>query len=84
MPYTEGNRKLFSYYDQIAREYGFGAIEASVTGGGSDAAYTTIAGVPTICSCGIEGIGEHTLNEQASLSSLPKRSLLLALAIAKI
>ena len=84
MPYTEGNKKLFQYYDKIAQECGFGAMEAAVTGGGSDAAYTTIAGVPTICSCGIEGIGEHTLNEQASLSSLPKRSLILALAIAKI
>ena len=69
---------------KIAQESGFGAMEAAVTGGGSDAAYTTIAGVPTICSCGIEGIGEHTLNEQASLSSLPKRSLILAMAIAKI
>ena len=38
--------------------------------GGSDAAYTTLAGIPTVDSIGVEGEGKHTPNEKARLYSL--------------
>ena len=46
-------------------------------GGGSDAAYTVMAGAPTLCSCAIEGGGAHTLSEKADLSTLEERACLI-------
>ena len=52
-------------------------IPAGATGG-SDAAYTTIAGIPTLDSIGVYGKSIHTMNEVGYLSSLPLSATRLA------
>lgn len=81
MERTEGNEKLFALYAKVAAENGLTPVEPMVRGGTSDASYTTLEGIPTLCSCGPVGDDEHTLNERALRSSLKERALMLALML---
>ena len=54
----------------------------SPLGGGSDAASTTMAGVPTICSCGVRGQWNHTMKEYAVVDSIFDRSKMYVAAVA--
>lgn len=50
-------------------------------GGGSDASYTVLAGVPTLCSCGMVGFNEHTISEKLDLLTFDERVALIATTI---
>jgi glutamate carboxypeptidase len=58
-------------------ESGLGAGEAPLSGGGSDAATTGAAGIPSIDGLGPRGEAFHTPEERVDLSSLgPKAAAL--------
>ena len=52
---------------------GFTLEEAPMTGGGSDANFTSAMGVPTLDGLGADGDGAHTLNEFIMVSTLQAR-----------
>ena len=81
---TPQNKQLFETLKKIAEDNGLESFQPVCKGGGSDATYPTQLGIPTVCSCGVVGAGEHTLDEQALISSLRERALLLVLAILQI
>lgn len=78
------NYALLSRLSQMAVELGMEPLEGFISGGGSDAAYTTRMGIPTVCSIGPTGGEVHTLHEYANLDSLPQRSKLIARAICEL
>ena len=79
---TEGNRKLFGKIADFAAEYGLEELRPIVRGGGSDSAFTTGIGIPTVCSMGAVGDFVHTTAEEAQIDSLPVRAKILAGVIA--
>lgn len=72
-----GNLALLDVWNKCAKARGIEEFKGIKKGGGSDAAYTVMAGVPTLCSCAIEGTGAHTLCEKADLSTLEERACLI-------
>ncbi len=75
---TPQNEELFNKLADISEKYGLGSLAAVESGGGSDSAYTQMAGVPTICGLGTTGEFCHTNREYARISSLSDRAKLLA------
>jgi glutamate carboxypeptidase len=74
---TEASAALAAEYGACQREAGLGAGEAPLVGGGSDAATTAAAGVPSIDGLGPRGAGFHTPEERVDLASLvPKAEAL--------
>ena len=57
---------------------------ALVSGGGSDAAYTTRMGIPTVCSIGPCGWDVHTVRERSDIASLPVRAKLVTKVICEL
>lgn len=53
-------------------------------GGGSDSAYTTAAGVPTICAMGVLGEFNHTAREYAIVDTMFMRAKLLIAVLTKL
>ena len=86
MPYetTEDVRKLYNYLADIADRFGFDKLNNKYVGGSSDASYLTMAGVPTLCSCGVRGEWNHTMKEYAIVDSLYERAKLFTTAILEI
>lgn len=81
MDQTEGNMKLFDIVKEKSEKLGFGTPYPCFLGGGSDAAYSVVLGIPTICAMGVQGYENHTLRERAVISSLAKRTKLLVASI---
>lgn len=77
---TEETEKLFGHLNAVSEKYGFGTLVPIESGGGSDSAYTQLAGVPSICAVGATGEHCHTVREYANISSLVSRAKLLAAA----
>lgn len=77
---NEDTQKLFEHLNRVSQKYGFGELTAIESGGGSDSAYTQLAGVPSICAVGATGDFCHTVNEYANISSLASRAKLLTAA----
>lgn len=75
---TAENEALFEKLENVSEAYGLGVLKAAESGGGSDSAYTQLAGVPTVCGLGTTGDYCHTPNEYARISSLADRAKLLA------
>lgn len=69
MALDEKNIQLLDKWNISAKNLGMDEFKGIIKGGGSDAAYTVIAGAPTLCSCGMVGSGMHTLNEKVDLST---------------
>lgn len=65
--------KLLDTLKPFARDAGFVLEEAPVSGGGSDANFTSAIGCPSIDGLGAEGDGAHTLREHIFVSTLPRR-----------
>lgn len=86
MPYetTDDVMRLYNYIDNISEEYGLKEAKYIKLGGSSDASYLTIAGVPTLCSCGIQGQWNHTMREYGIVDSMYERAKLFALAVINI
>ncbi len=63
---------------ELARGYasqaGFPLEDAPMTGGGSDANFTSALGVPTLDGLGADGDGAHTLHEYIQISTLDMRA----------
>ena len=74
---TEATRQLLEVAKEAAKESGLPVPGPKLCGGGSDAAYTVQAGVATLCSIGVEGARNHTIEEWADEASLYERTKLL-------
>lgn len=72
-----GSKELFEKAEAIAEENGLPKMKPIMVGGGSDSAYLTMAGVPTLCALGVRGEFNHTVREWADESSLTERAKLL-------
>lgn len=77
MVYLDESKKLFSFVKNIYESEGFGSPKPISVGGGSDSAYTTAAGVPTMCAMGVKGARNHTVEEFADVESLFMRAKLM-------
>lgn len=67
-------KQLFDRVKTILHAHGFPSITAKKAGGGSDSAHTTAIGIPTLCAMGVQGTGNHTVEETADLASLFMRT----------
>ncbi|WP_047984313.1 M20 family metallopeptidase [Ornithinibacillus californiensis] len=81
MEVTERNKRLFEVIKATAQELDMDVPNAVVSQGSSDSAYATLAGVPTVCSLGPVGEGNHTPHEYAVVDSLFERCKLLAISV---
>lgn len=81
---TEGGLKLFDILNETSQELGYGALTHKYVGGFSDAAYSTLAGVPTMCSVGVKGGFNHSPEEYCWKESIFERIKVLAGCILKI
>lgn len=77
MERTEATMQLLEVAKEAAKESGLPVPGPKLCGGGSDAAYTVQAGVATLCSIGVEGARNHTIEEWADEASLYERPKLL-------
>lgn len=84
MQTTEGVKKLFALLAETSEENGFGKVTDKLVGGGSDSAYTVIAGVPTVCSVGVAGANNHAPEEYAVVESLFERAKLIIATVLKL
>ena len=74
---------LFHRFCEISNKYVLGELEAIESGGGSDSAYTQLAGIPSLCGLGGSGDSCHTNKEYINISSIPQRAKLLAVFCAE-
>ena len=70
--------------EKISEKYGFGSLQKRKSLGGSDAAYTTNAGIPTADGLGIVGYNLHSTKEKAEIKSLAEGAKLLAAIILEL
>ena len=84
MTCTDENIELFEKVMEAADELDLPRLLPKERGGGSDSAYTVGIGIPTVCSMGPVGRYEHTVREEADISTLPERAMLLAASILKV
>lgn len=81
MQTTDGVRGLFEVVKKTYAEFGLGTPYGKYVGGGSDSAYSVIAGVPTVCSMGVKGGRNHSPEEFAIVETLFERAKLLAACV---
>lgn len=81
---TDNGLKLCAYVKEQYAALGYGQLESQFVGGSSDAAYTTLAGVPTVCSMGPKAWGAHSANEYSYVDSYIPRCKNLAMCIMNI
>ncbi|MBS4536469.1 M20 family metallopeptidase [Clostridium sp. D2Q-14] len=81
---TSEGLSFFNFVKEVAAKYDLDEINGRTLGGGSDAASTTMAGVPTICSCGVRGQWNHTEREYAIVDSIFERTKLYTAAVVNI
>ena len=81
MERTEANVRLFCHIAEVCRAYGFGEMRENASNGGSDAAYTTQMGIPTVDDLGVIGDNYHSLQEWCSLSSIAESAKIIAASI---
>lgn len=78
---TDGVRRLFSLVEETCAENGLGRPYGKTAGGGSDSAYSVLAGVPTVCALGVKGGRNHSAEEYAVVETLFERAKLLAACV---
>lgn len=81
MKRTKATEQLFETVKKTYEEMGLPKPHAMMVGGGSDSAYTVLAGVPTVCAMGVKGAYNHTPREYADTASLFERAKVLAACI---
>ncbi|WP_371374852.1 M20 family metallopeptidase [Sporomusa aerivorans] len=84
MKTTDGVMQLFEIVKKAYEENGFGTPYAKKVGGGSDSAYTVLAGVPTVCAMGVKGGRNHSPEEYAIVDSLFERAKLMVDCVLKL
>lgn len=77
MQTTDGVKGLFAVVAKSYAENGWGTPYEKFVGGGSDSAYSVMAGVPTVCAMGVKGGRNHSPQEFAVVESLFERAKLL-------
>lgn len=80
MPLEQRNIDLLARMNAIYEAAGLPVLAANTGVGGSDAAYTTLAGIPTVDSIGVFGDGIHSVQEFAYSESLAEAAKRLAAA----
>lgn len=70
MPLVERNVQLLNTMNEIYRRAGLPVLRQIPAVGGSDAAYSTLAGIPSVDSIGVDGDKIHSVREFAWLNSL--------------
>lgn len=78
---NEEGMRFWEYVRDTAAKYELPEVKGTRLGGSSDAAYIQLAGVPVLCSMGIQGEGNHTMQEYARLDSMIPRAMLISAAI---
>jgi len=78
MELTDTNIKLLEKVNEIFEATNLSKLTPRSTGGGSDAAYTTQCGIPTVDSFGVECGDTHSKNEYALIPSLKESAKRLA------
>lgn len=81
MKTTDGVKQLFEIVKKSSEESGFDIPYAKRVGGGSDSAYTVLAGVPTVCAMGVKGGRNHSPEEYAIVETLFERAKLLIASV---
>ncbi len=81
MERVERNLALLARINEIYTAYGIEPLEGLFQAGGSDAAYTTLAGIPTVDNLGVQGGLIHSTREFAWLSSMEETGRRLATII---
>ena len=84
MKTTEAGKELFQLVKTVYEENGFGAPYEKYVGGGSDSAYSVLAGVPTVCAMGVKGARNHSPEEYAVVETLFERAKLLSACVLKL
>ena len=84
MKQLDSTMELFAKVNAVSEAEGFGTCTPKYVGGGSDSAYTTLAGVPTVCAMGVKGARNHTPEEWALVDSLFERAKLLIAVLVNI
>lgn len=79
MPLNERNVKLLETMNEIYEANGMSRLEGTKALGGSDAAYTTLAGIPTIDNLGVYGCDIHSIHERAEINSLKESAKRMAI-----
>ena len=70
MDYKEYNEELLNKMNEVFNECGLSKLTGRKATGGSDAAYTSNAGIPSIDSIGVSGGYIHSKDEYANIDSL--------------
>ena len=78
MKTTPAVEDLFAVVKKTYAEMGLGTPYPKLVGGGSDSAYSVMAGVPTVCAMGVKGGRNHSPQEFAVVETLFERAKLLA------
>lgn len=81
MERTEANVRLFKHIADICRENGFGEMRENLSNGGSDAAYATEMGIPTVDDLGVIGDHYHSLREWCSIPSIAESAKIIGASI---
>lgn len=81
MKRVQANLELLDRINEIYAQYGFEPLEGSFPAGGSDAAYTTLAGIPTVDNLGAQGGGAHSIKEFGWLRTMKETAERLAAII---
>ncbi len=84
MPRSQAGMALFETIRSAGLKYGLEDLKPMANGGGSDAAYTAAAGVPTVCALGMTGWDWHSIRERSEPGALVRRAKLLAAAILEL
>jgi len=84
METISGTKELFEILRKASLELGLDEPYEKTVGGGSDASYSTMIGVPALCGMGVQGKYQHTDKEYGYLESLFERTKLLASTILKL
>lgn len=81
MPYAEMNNELLEKMNDIYEKNGLPVLKARSCLSGSDAAYTTMYGIPTVDCIGTEGGNIHSTDEYMYLTSLAESAKRIASVI---
>lgn len=84
MEKNEKTEPLFQYYQKASEDLGYGRPNMQFSSGCSDGAYVALHGVPVLCSVGVRGEHNHSLDEYALVSSLKERAMILTELIMKL
>ncbi len=78
MEKNDKTMELFEKLKKVCHENDLGTLTPIESGGGSDAAFTQLAGIPTICGLGGSGEFFHTTKEYINIDSIPLRAKILS------